>query len=518
MSDRRFLFYNIFISLLISIIINAISFYFQGHVGFNLWDEGFLWYGVQRVMSGEVPIRDFMAYDPGRYYWSAAIMRLFSSSGIMQLRLSVAAFQVIGLFCGVLLVYKSLNKINRFNLFYLTICALTMFIWMYPRHKLFDISLSIILISVLSFLVHKPVKYRYFLSGLFLGFVAVFGKNHGMYGLLGSLGVIAYVFLNNKNYRDFFKTFLIWFSGLIIGYSPIIIMSISIQGFAKAFWNSIRFLFESKSTNLPLPIPWPWTEHVVQLPFEDALRGVLVGSFFIVIVAFGIAGLAFLGFRLIKKKVIHPVLVSAIFLSIPYAQYAYSRADVGHLAHGIFPFLIGSFIFLDARKGGVKWVFSLIICCSSFLVMYQFHPGWQYFKNKENFVEVKISGSKLKVDRGTASDIVMLTVLVDKYAIGDRTFIATPFWPGAYAVFNRKSPMWEIYALFPRSESFEMGEVERIKFMNPAFAVIFNLPLDGREDLRFCNTHPLIDRYIMENFDPVTGVTNNSAYQIYRGR
>ena len=179
--------------LVLAIFVVFMSFIWQGNKGLSLSDEGFLWYGVQRVMLGEVPLRDFMSYDPGRYYWSAALVSLWGDNGIMTLRAAVAIFQVIGLFVGLLLIARAEKKQN---FPYLLLSAIILMVWMFPRHKLFDISLSILLIGVLAFLIHNPTRRRYFFVGLCVGLTAVFGRNHGMYGVAGSMGVM--VWLNIK--------------------------------------------------------------------------------------------------------------------------------------------------------------------------------------------------------------------------------------------------------------------------------------------------------------------------------
>ena len=50
-----------------------------GDVHLNVIDEGYLWYGVERTVEGQVPGRDFQAYDPGRYWWCAARLRRLST-------------------------------------------------------------------------------------------------------------------------------------------------------------------------------------------------------------------------------------------------------------------------------------------------------------------------------------------------------------------------------------------------------------------------------------------------------
>ncbi len=499
--------------LTFAIFIVYALFLWQGNQGFNLADEGFLWYGAQRVMLGEVPIRDFMAYDPGRYYYSAAIMSLLGNNGIMALRTAVAIFQSLGLFVGLLLIARTVKKQN---FFYLLLSAVTLVVWMFPRHKLFDISLSILLISILAFLVQNPTSRRYFITGLWVGLIATFGRNHGMYGVAGSLGVMLWLNIKRTGGLGLIKGFSLWVAGVITGFIPILFMALLVPDFSVAFEDSILFLFEVKSTNLPLPIPWPWLVHFNSVSLDLAIHELLVGLFFIAIIVFGVLSMTWVIWQRIQNKQVSPALVAASFLALPYAHYAYSRADIGHLAQGIFPLLVGCLVLLSTQPVKIKWPLALLLSTVSVWAMYIVHPGWQCHTSKQ-CVTVEISGRNLLIDPGTASDVRLLRQLADQHAPKDQRFIVTPLWPGAYALLERKSPMWEIYALFPHPQAFELAEIERIKIAKLGFAFVLDQPLDGHDELRFRNTHPLTHQYILDNFEQLPNSTN-PAYQIYKAK
>jgi hypothetical protein len=488
-------------------------FLWQGWQDFSLSDEGFLWYGAQRVMDGEVPLRDFQSYDPGRYYWSAAIMTIWGDGGIVALRAAIAACQVAGLTIALLLIS---GRGRRLNVPMIILAAATLSVWMYPRHKLFDITLSIALIAALALMIRRASPKSCFAAGVVVGLAAVFGRNHGVYGVAASIGGIAWLASRENAFRV--RACLpAWAAGVGVGYLPILAMIVFVPGFATAFWESVRFLFEIKTTNLPLPVPWPWLVPI-ETDFPVAtVKLFLIGMFFVALLVFGVLGIACIIQKSLRHKAVAPEMVSCILLSLPYAQFAFSRSDVNHLAQGVFPLLVGCFVAMRSLRAPLKWPLAILLTAASLFIMLPQQPGWGC-RVEYDCIEADIAGDKLNVDLGSADRLRLLKDLAGTYARDGRSFVALPFWPGAYAVFNRKSPTWETFALFPRSEAFQLHEIENIRKANPGFVLVWDYALDGNEDLRFRNTHPLLDRFFRDHFDRLPDSSPPLGYQIYKSR
>lgn len=503
-----------FIAFVVAVSFVTIVFRWDGNLNFNLADEGFLWYGAQRVMQGDVPIRDFMAYDPGRYYWSAALMAIKGGDQLINLRIAANVFQTLGLFV-ILRVIAAGSNSRLQEVVPSAICAaVTLGLWMTPYYRDFDIVVPVFLISGLAALVQSPRPKRYFLVGIVVGMAAVFGRNHGVYGLIGSVGAMIWLHFAARLGPGLLRGGLLFAGGVIVGFMPILLMAAFIPGFLFSFIDSILDLFRLGTTNLPLPIPWPWTVDFANSSDYVAIRGILVGGFFIAALIFGPVAIVWVTIVKKRGRAVPAAFVACAFLALPYAHYAFSRADVDHLASGIMPTLVGVIVFSAYRSAVPLWTSNILLLVASLWVMGEVHPGWMC-RESARCVGVEISGTMMTIDPNTATEIALLRSLANTYATGGRSFVAAPFWPSAYAVLGRKAPMWEIYALFPAREAAELAEVERIKVAKPAFAIINDVALDGREELRFHNTHPIVYKYIHDNGKPIA-VEPPSAFQVFQ--
>jgi hypothetical protein len=251
------------------------------------------------------------------------------------------------------------------------------------------------------------------------------------------------------------------------------------------------------------------------LSFALKINGFLVGLFFMGLLGFASISLGWVLVQRFRERSVPSALVASAFLAFPYAHYAFSRADVPHLTQGVYPLLIACLVLLSMQSGRIKWGLSFLLLLGSVGAMFAVQPGWQCFERR--CVGVEISESMIQVRPAVQKELTLLHQLVERYAPDGKNFIAAPFWPGAYAVFERESPMWEIYAFFPRSEAFQKTEIERIQAYDPAFVIILDFPLDGRDDLRFQHTHPLIYQYILDHFD-ASLASPDPMYKIFIAR
>ncbi|BDU20212.1 hypothetical protein [Dyella sp. GSA-30] len=496
-------------------ILVLVAFVWEGHQGFNLWDEGYLWYGVQRSMLGEVPLRDFQAYDPARYYWCALLMKITGSQGIMAVRATVAVLQALAL--GLALTTLASAARGRRNGWFLLICGISLLVWMVPRHKLFDIAISIALVCTFARWIRVPSVANSILAGMVVGIAACLGRNHGVYGLAAGAGIGIYLSLRCEGWRRWSVQMIGFGAGVVIGYLPIVFMMIFVSGFYQAFIESIRFLFEVKATNLPLPIPWPWTVDFSALPLVEAYRQVLLGLFFMTTLVFGVFSILHVVARRLRGGTPSPLLVACAFLALPYAHYAFSRADAGHLALGIFPTLIGCMELASSLHSWRRMLTVCVLALSGVFTMIASHPGWQC-RSSNACTWISIGDDRLYVDATAASNVGLLYRLRDSESQGPKNFFAAPFWPGAYALLGRRSPTWEIYTAWPRSDEFQRREITDIERSKPAFVVIYDLPLDGHDELRYAKTHPLIDAYVRTNFNRTQVFSDDPALQIYLPR
>jgi hypothetical protein len=502
---------TVIVLLALAVATVAGSFMWQGMTGLSIQDEGWLWYGTQRVMHGEVPQVDFIAYEPGRYYWAAAIMSLLRDDGIVALRIAFAVIEAIAIL-GALLLLASMQEEREWSTLILWLVVVVL--WMYPRHKLFDVAASISLVCALAWCLRAPGPVRYFFLGAVVAAATIAGRNHGLYGGVASIITVAFLAIRGAEMR-WVRAFALLAAGFAFVAGCALVYASTVPGWLAAIRESFLFVFEQGTTNFWLPVPWPWRVHIGEHFEFETLRQLLIGMLAIALIAVPLAGY----YRAIHQPVqeirVNAVGLAATFLALPYAHHAFSRADLAHFAQGIFPMMI----LLVAMSHRGTYSFRLLtmsaLAVVTAIVMLPVQPGMRAWLS-EPWRPVVIGSDTLLVQPGLDSEIALLRTLADRLAPEGQAILVTPLWPGAYPILGRHAPVWEIYAPWPRSDAFQLQEIERLKAARPRLIVVVDSPLDGREELRFSNTHPLFLGYIKDNFVMIEGLVKPDYVQVYQ--
>jgi hypothetical protein len=479
--------------LLLAIVLLGASFAVQGRQGINLADEGFLWYGAQQTAHGKVPLRDFQSYDPGRYYWSAAGMHLFGD-GLVALRFSETVFQLLGLWVGLLAASRVAE-----NRALLAGVGLMLTLWMFPSHKLFDITLLLCGIWIAVRLIEEPSPARIFTAGFFVGLCVFFGRNHALYNFLAQASLLLFLRFKLGPMLSI-SHFGMWVAGIMAGLVPTIAMFVVVPGFFASYIGSIQWIFRY-GTNLPLPVPWPWRVS----PNSTAGTTQFILGIFLVALPLGYLAAIIVSLSMRSQTIKdHALFIACAYVGLFYLHHAFSRADFSHLAQVIHPFTLAALAwlgFLGARKS-YHWAVIVVLIAAALFTIGRQMPIYQRITSSTPWVPCD-AGSKIFVPTGTDRLFTCLRKFAAENIAPREGVLIAPFTPTLYPILGYESPLWDLAYYFPATAQRQETMIHELAAKNVNWAIISDTLLDKREDLLFSATHALVWQYLMENFEPI---------------
>jgi hypothetical protein len=484
----------------LSVLAAAAVFLVQWHYGFNWGDEGWLWYISKRTALGEVPVRDYFSYDPGRYYWSAVVFKLLGRSGLFEQILASYLFGVIGLAAS----YVAMTRVGISRPWRIAVLLLLGIALGFPRHKIFEQSLSLISAAGITLVLVAPEsRKRWFIFGMATGLAAFIGRNSGLYFAVAAL--LAFVLLRMRGQTLAAKrTMLPLLGGIVIGYSPMFFMMLRFRGFTSAFMDSVLL---TPKWSWPLRIPFPWHSHAGGLHGVDAWQMHAV-SWLCVAVPLTYLFIIWLGYKA-QLTGARALAVGAALAGLPYLHHAFYHADFPHIAQAVLPCILAvaatSYQLWAAEQRG--WA---LVCFAgmAFLTLscwLPVEPLVQHLRTEarapQSVARIAIDGRDFEVLANQAAVMTAVKSAFESCDGRDGGFMEAPFYPGLYAFLNTRAPFWDTYYLWPRSDELQQKHIEALVEKHTSLVLINrDATFDKQDWLRIGRTYPKLVDYILEHY------------------
>jgi len=218
------------------------------------------------------------------------------------------------------------------------------------------------------------------------------------------------------------------------------------------------------------------------------------------------------------------LMIGAAFVGVTYMHHAFSRADFAHLAQAMHPVLMCAIGAIAVATGSRKrWLTVLVavalVALTATTAMYAM-PLAEYLRlPREDRATMQIDGELFRV---STSQKLLLTNLREEaglYVKSGECFAAAPIYPFAYPFMHARSPWWDTYFLFARDQTWQHEMIQSMKDQHVSLVMLStDATIDGREDLKFPQTHPLVWQYIQKNYAATEGPTLLDKVKFWRLR
>lgn len=455
-------------------------------------DEGYLWFGVQQVLRGRMPHRDFKSYEPGRYLWSAILARVFGP-GLLVLRISTHLFFALGLLAA-LLVLRELG-LDWVSVFF---AGVVLSVWTHPQHKQFEHAWLLMAWAVDAHALLFPSAPTLLLASTTTGLALFFGFNLFLY--LGGALLLALVVASATGLiapdRPMLAAVV---GGGLLGMLPFLLM-LSSAGFARNFFRRrVSSVFARGSSNLPLPMPWPWRPLPSQLHGLGSARQRVFQWLFLAMFVLTAGALAMMMVSPGRFGPVAPGILAAAALGLFASHHAASRADPSHIAQAIGPFCLLTILLAKfATPASV-----IVIAACSLWTVWPLQALVDRRSRSDAFCRKLVGGLQIDLPRDQARLFDTATAMCAGEESNSRGFFAAPAYPALYASLFRDSPVYDTFCLYPADENSQQEMIEAIERAGVFAALVSDAAIDGREELRFSRTHPRVWAHLREKFHSV---------------
>lgn len=451
-------------------------------------DEGYLWFGVQQLLKGRLPHRDFRSYEPGRYLWCAAWARV-SDAGLGALRASTHLFFVLALALALL-------ALRRLHLDWTSVAAaaIALTALAHPQHKQFEHGLLLLSWATLAQLLLAPSVATLAWASGFVGLVLLFGFNLFLYcavalavtlGVAVTSGAIPITLANVATVAG---------AGLL-GLAPFGLF-LAMPGFARTFYRRrIHGVLARGEANLSLPAPWPWRAVPKQFQGLDRARQRACQWLYLALLAvpLAVAPLAWLTLDPTRLAGVLPACALGLFVF----HHAASRADAPHLTQSLGPLCLLAILGADALAPAA----SLVIAAAALWLVWPLQPWVQRRRTPAHFCRRDVDGLAIDFRLGEARLLDAATALCARRADADnRGVFVAPAYPALYSLLGRDAPVYDTFSLYAADARAQQDMIDGIERAGVHAALVSDAPFDGREELRFSRTHPQVWAHLQAGF------------------